>query len=394
MSKPSDLTNKSDYIPWVNGLKGLACLGVFLHHYFLAHRNGAVFGPLMDAGKERIASKTEIFLASNTAGFFINGNYHVTVFLLISAFLLARQIFLLTAKEDNITNKLSNIAIKRYFRLLIPVGFFSILNWVLIKVLTFSGLNYVHKATELNFKDLLVHIFVGVWSSEDALLLGPLWMMNYLFAGSFIAMLLAIMAGKDRKFMWLFYGLVTIYFYYANAYFFVTALGVDLAYLTCRTSFSSKVDAMKGVPKYIIGILLLGISIFLGGYPTHFVDNNIYAKFNGIRDAKPMIYVILHGLGAFFLVVSIYFLKPLSKLLSSKVFNFFGNISMGVYLIHIMVIEYFSYFFNDVLKNSMSYIPAFWLSFTVTCVITILLAFISSKTIEKGGEKLIKKIFH
>ena len=379
-----------NYLSWLNGLKGIACMGVFLHHFFLANRNGAVFGPLINP---ETATPREIFLSTNTAGFFLNGSYHVCVFLLVSAFLLARQVFLLTAKEENITEKLSGIVIKRYFRLLIPVGFFCLLNWFLIKGLTATGLNYVHKTTELTFIQLLSHIFVRVWTLPDTEMIGPLWMMTYLFVGSFIAIITALMAGKERKHMWIIYLVATAFFFHSNPFYFVSMLGVDIAYLTERTGLIGRIEKGAKPLVIILGVILLALSVILGGYPTYYISDNFYKYFNKLRENIANFYVVMHGLGAFCLVLSVYFLKPFAQFLSLKVFRFLGDISMGIYLIHIMVIEYFGYFFLDVLKQKMAFIPAFWVAFLVVCVITLLLAWCSKNTIEKWGEKLIKRMF-
>lgn len=383
-------SNKNNnYIPWLNGLKGFACISVLLHHWFAATRNGAIFGSVL--GKENL-SAFEICMSSEPIGFILNGNFQVCIFLLVSAFLISRQIFSITASSENAVQRISNVIIKRYFRLLFPVGFYCLLDWVLLKVLTATGLNYINKVSELSFFKLISHILVRVWAMPDNKMLGPLWMMTYLFIGSFVAVLLSLMHGKDRKHMWLFYLLATGLLLFANPYYMISALGVDLAYLTEKTDFKKVIISFKPYIKIVIGLVLLALGIILGGYPSYYISDNLYSYLNPLSEAIVNFYVVMHGLGAFFIVLSIYFLKPLDLLFSSKPFQFLGNVSMGVYLIHSMVVEYLGYYVIDRLKLRMSFIPAFWLTALIIVLITLVLAFISSKTIEKWSERLVKRI--
>lgn len=381
---------KKEYLPWINGLKGIACMGVLLHHYFLGTMSAVYFGAEMPS---KTASGIDVWLASSPAGFFLNGNYHVCVFLVISAFLLSRQVFGAMKKEDGFISKISDMVGKRYFRLLVPIGFFSLLNWILIKVLTVTNLNFSGKTTDLSFVQLISHIVVRVWTIPDSELLGPLWMIYYLFVGSFIAILLSLMAGKDRKWIFILYLFSLFFFVHSEPYYYVIVLGVILAYLTERTKLLDVINQKKGL--FLgLGILFLALTIYFGGYPSYFFATSpAYHYLNPLKENVNLFYVVMHGIAAFLLILSVLFIKPFAKFLSLKFFTFLGDISFSVYLIHIMVIEYLGYYLVDFFTGKIGFIGAIWSSLLICTALTIGLSFVSKLTIERFGEFLVKKLF-
>lgn len=100
-------------IKWLDGLKGLACLAVFAHHFFLAFLPAAFYG---DAGMSHTDNGWDIMLAQSPIGVVINGNFMVAIFCLVSGMVLSMQVMKLEDKKQ-----ISAIIVKRYPRLMLPI---------------------------------------------------------------------------------------------------------------------------------------------------------------------------------------------------------------------------------------------------------------------------------
>lgn len=73
-------------ITWIDGLKGIACLLIFTHHFSLEYFNGAYFGETMES---RLPFRLDIRLSYEPYGILTNGNFWVCVFVTLAAFLTA-----------------------------------------------------------------------------------------------------------------------------------------------------------------------------------------------------------------------------------------------------------------------------------------------------------------
>lgn len=103
---------KDEREKWIDGLRGIACIIVFVHHFYLT------FGSICFGINELI--KIRPF------GIIANGNYSVCLFLTISAYLQGTQIY-----KSNDIEKTRMIIFKRYFRLAFPVFFSSFFSYLI-----------------------------------------------------------------------------------------------------------------------------------------------------------------------------------------------------------------------------------------------------------------------
>ena len=97
---------------WIDNLKGIACVIVFIHHCYLA------FSSICYGINELVRIKPFNII--------ISGNYAVCTFLIISAYLVSTQIYKSCGVE-----KLKKIIFKRYFRLVFPVFFSSLISYLI-----------------------------------------------------------------------------------------------------------------------------------------------------------------------------------------------------------------------------------------------------------------------
>ena len=78
----------NDRVLWIDGLRGIACLAIFAHHF------GCCFYPVTQYGpKGEMATPLGVALAQSPLGVLLNGNFWVCVFCVIAGFVAARSHF-------------------------------------------------------------------------------------------------------------------------------------------------------------------------------------------------------------------------------------------------------------------------------------------------------------
>ena len=95
---------------YVDGLKGIACFAVFIHHFLLAFYPRCYFGKMVVGHME---GNIEEVISQSPFSVMIVGNFMVCIFLLVSSFLLSRQLLVHNSKEYA-----TQMTLKRYPRLM------------------------------------------------------------------------------------------------------------------------------------------------------------------------------------------------------------------------------------------------------------------------------------
>lgn len=392
---------KKERFAFLDGLKGFACLGVFTHHFFLSFFPASYFGT--DAAV-MTASGFDVSLSVEPYSFFVNGNFWVCLFLVISAFLLSNKIFQLRSKSAFDT--LSETLLKRYLRLMIPAALIGIFSYFLTDLLTRTGLNYLGKINSLSFPSFLYHAVVHMWIFVDSSVQGPFWMLHYLLFGSYLAILIALATPLKNRWTPLIHLFLTAVLGILNHYYVGIVLGVMICYLYhCRTSlqntfnngFFNKITiflVQNRILRSAAGILLLLAGLFLGAYPSYVKPDNIYRIFNAYAFRDPDAYELIHSIGAACLLASFFLLKELADFFSTKPFLFLGKISFSIYLVHSMLLEHVGYFImhkmNDLIGN---YSIAGILTYLILFSLLLPLSLACYYTIERFGNWVCRKLF-
>lgn len=385
----------SNRILWINGLKGVACLLVFCHHFFMTFYPGIYYG-------NEVASKTvsgiDLLMGYKPYGVFLNGNFAVCLFIMVSAFLYAVK----TMRADISEKKedLLSLCVQRYVRLMLSVALIGILYYILLKVLTVAGLNYIGMQSELSVPQLFAHILIFQWITYDSSVLGPLWCMYVIFLGTFISIFLSKLDAKKRWYMPFIYAILTPASMYVNQYYPAVVFGVLLADLLCYERVAQWSEYLtehrwktgflftQGF-RYVAGAVIIICGLFLGGYPSYAAPDNIIY---GLLSHMPGGFITIHIVGAAVLMAGLMIL-PKTVILSSKLINYFGNISFGVYLIHGVIINLLSYFMTDKFAAlTGNYSLGVLTCFIVTTVLVIVLSHIYNKYYEKAVTKISKSI--
>lgn len=142
-------------IKYLNGIRGLAALFVVANHFVVA------FYPALynsDINQIHTASAVELLIAKSPLNLFYNGNFAVCIFFILSGYVLSNKYFSTMDNEVLVAS-----AVKRYFRLLVPVFVTVLLVFFLMKISFFFN----NKAGALSFSDWWLGSF---WNFEPTLL--------------------------------------------------------------------------------------------------------------------------------------------------------------------------------------------------------------------------------
>ena len=416
---------KKERITFLDGLKGFACLGVFTHHFFLSFFPASYFGT---EAAVMTASGFDASLSVEPYSFFVNGNFWVCLFLVVSAFLVSNKIFQLRisyevlqgSASDSVSHEreqqcgqmpifdtLSATLLKRYLRLMIPAALIGIFSYFLTDLLTFTGLNYLGKVNVLSFPSFLYHAVVHMWIFVDSSVQGPFWMLHYLLFGSYLAILIALATPLKNRWTPLIHLFLTVVLGILNHYYVGIVLGVMICYLyhygislqkTSDRGCLAKIMSLltqNNILRSAVGILLLLTGLFLGAYPSYVKPDNIYRIFNAYAFRDPDAYELIHSIAAACLLASFFLLKGLADFFSTKPFLFLGKLSFSIFLIHSILLEHLGYFImhktNALIGN---YSFAGILTYLILFCLLIPLSFACYGTIERFGNWVCGKLFN
>lgn len=362
----------------MDGLKGIAAILIFVHHFCL------IFYPAIHFG-DAVLSKLynlDTVLSQSPFSVFLNGNFLVAIFCTISGAVISIQIMELPDK-----NKLADIIMKRYFRLMLPVVPVGLLIFVMLRyglfsnqeaaVYTQSPWAAMYYQSPMTFFQTLRSVFVDTWFWGDDTLSTAFWMLSQLFYGTFLSIILSIVCWKYKKHTWSIYVMLAFVFFNHGTLQLAFILGTLLTWLciNCSQCFN----------KYL-GCILFTIGIFLGGYPSGVTPTNVYRLFCDVN------YIDVHIVGAFFTLYGIWSLEKLQAVLSMPIFKGLGKISYSIYLIHIPLLFSFSTSLFLFVKEYMRYAYSAGLSLFVSIFVLIMAANMYNKTIENMCVQVQRKI--
>lgn len=345
--------NMSKHLDWVDGLKGISAIIVVLQHTFVT-----IFG-LSVSDNFRIPVVHNLW----------DGNFAVSVFIILSTILTCHGI---EKHRKELIKRYRYIVLKRYFRLVVPVGVVIVMMYLLNLAGLFYAEEFGAKTNNcwlMNSTETLIHL-------PGNILCAPLggcytilrvgWMLKYVFLGTMWVVILDLLLAERKNSSKLFLLAICTYiawkcdFYYINVVF-------GYAIYTFR-------DELRygGAKKYILLLVLLLI----------FCVSDLCYK----TDQWNMVRAIC--------IVCLVFISNCSiKILSMKPLVWLGNISMNIYLLHMMVLYMITCRMANALSLSLMDVSVM---FVVTLLITIVLAYAYTKFVEMrlNGvvDKFLKKL--
>jgi peptidoglycan/LPS O-acetylase OafA/YrhL len=382
------MANTDNKVAYLDGIRGVAALLVFFHHFLLAFYSGYYS---FNAGATHLHG-LDIAYGQSVFSVLSNGHFCVCVFFVLSGLVLSRKYFL--------TNKFEIIvsgAQRRFLRLYIPVASVIIIAYLLMQ----AGLFYNVAASKITHSEwwlgslwtfpdvtqkLLYSLTVGTMFRGDATFDTSLWTMSIEFMGSLLVFaFLALTHNTRNRPACLF--LVFCYFVFADDPFMAAFLfGISLNYVSATSGWWNKYC------KAVLVILLLFTGLFLGSYPTAGdVRNTTFAYFpRWLMDHHNWFHVI----GGYFLVLSFVLSPALQRVISRRPFRFLGYISFSFYLLHPLVIGSFACYLCLQLYQPLGYNAAVLVVFISTVCVCIFLSWLMTRYIDDPGIRLSKYVYN
>lgn len=310
---------------YFDGIKGLAALIVMLNHFVLCF------------------SSLSYLQYVPVVGMLFDGGMAVYMFVLLSAFGICCSL-----NKDDVDRTIVSVVIRRYFRLTLPLILPSLLAFVVLiigwnynlQVGNMSGNDWtiVLLPENAQLKQLTSGILVGVL--KGSALIKPLWMMKYIYLGTFLAIPFFYTQRKIRniyiRFAYL--SFFAILFYSVSPYYSATFLGIMLHQLhQIKTANSGMIP--------LVSILLVPF--------LHFYDVETTQFLRGV-----------------ILIIGIEYCEHIQKFLETKFFLKLNEISYQLYLVH-----------ATVLASACCYVYvcfplySYWLALALFVVITFVLSF-------------------
>lgn len=388
-------------IKWINGLKGIACLWVFFHHFALTFYKATLTGDMADSLTK---SGIDAAMAYQPYGIIVNGNVPVCLFIIISVFLYAGKVMKLKMQEKEVD--FLNIFMQRYLRLMLNVAVIGIGIYLINRIAAFFTPGLQLLPCDLNLIQLLLEILFFQWITPSARILGTLWTMEYFLLGAVLATFLGTWSSKKRWYMPFVYLVISFPMEYLLTHNFNIILGVILADIYYYNRIEQYLSFFKKETLYtrlcenvtfrnILGIIMILMGLFIGSYPSFATPVNpvhifLMKAFGKLFPASSM--TAIHGLGVFILMAGLLILTK-HPVLSTNIFDKLGNISMGVYLQHGIVIGLLGVkVIPSMLTSFENYHLTVLILFIITLILTLIAAWLYHILIEKWIDCIAKKV--
>lgn len=369
----------TERILWLDGIKGILCLLIFVHHFLL------IFFPAIHYGgiAPSYLNGFDTYLSQSPISVIFNGNYMVALFCVISAVVLSRSIMTTENKE-----KLAGAVVKRYFRLMLPVVAIGFVTFIFSQLGLFTNVEVGEAVSSpsavqsyrepMSFIDFIFSVLIRTWFYGDNTISPAYWMLSKLFIGSLVCMLISIFPWKFKRTSLIFYSILALAFLDRSDLILAFILGTMIGWATVY---------MKKLFNPYLGAAALIFGILLGGYPSGVEPTNFYRYINF------MSYIDWHILGAAATIFGLFSLSFLQNFFSKRPFLWLGKISYSVYLVHMLVLYSLATSLYMWLAPSTGYYTAVAISFVASTAVMLTLSYLYQKYVETGCNKLQGKMF-
>ena len=355
---------RSDKIYYLDGLRGVAALIVFLYHLAAAFYPGIAFN---DPSGTHLPRQFESSLALSPLNLLFSGELAVCVFFVLSGYVLSVGFF----SRPNRRAAAASFT-KRYVRLELPILCGVLVGWLII-VLGLAANLWVIPITKSrwlamffhsdpNLLHALRHAFLNVFLYGTYEYDPVLWTMRVELLGSYLVYALLFVLGASRL---RFPAYLLLIAWFRHTYYALFVIGMLLASLRPWT-------ADPGRRLRALGWCLFAAGMFLQSYPYGYSAKGSWYEYWGIlygfdervypRVAAPLI------------LAAVLLLPRLQDLLSRRPLQSLGRVSFSLYLVHFPIIASCSCF---VLLSLSPHIP-YNFAVLITLLFTVPLVFSAS----------------
>jgi peptidoglycan/LPS O-acetylase OafA/YrhL len=388
----------NERIHYLNGLRGILAIIVFIHHYLYAFYPDLVFG---GTSEEFISKKHSIswLMAYTPLNLVFNPGMAICFFFLLSGYV---QTYHYVKTDDPIF--LQRSFIKRYFRLAIPLLAIVLLLYIFhrLHLIRKEGIPYHDLSSEwsksmlpdnLNFLQVFNYALARCFNG-DASYYQILWTMSPELYNSWMVILLLMVTHRIRNKMplllvWLAFQCVFLQSFYSASF----TIGLLLSHLHLKsTSFNTLTS------KPLIKLLCLLLGLYFASYPfTGYEGITARTIYKPISFFDTIPHLISFVFGNLLLFIFIMHSARAKKILSRPTLLFFGEISFMFYLVHFLIVFSFSPWLYQVLQPRLVTMANAWLtglaSFAVVTLASYALYLCIDKPVVRLCNVYTKKLF-
>jgi len=335
-------------IGFLEGIRTLCIAAVMLHHFFFAFYPALITG---NANQAHTVSQIETIIARTPLNIFYNGNFAFFLLFVVSGFVLSYKFF-----QTGSIAIVQQSAIKRYFRLVIPVFFSVFVAYWFMRLNLFTNIpvalktySYNWLALSWNFKpDFFTMVYqglIGTFFFGTSNYNSVLWMMKYEFIGSFLVFGFLVLFGKLRT-RYLLYVILSLVF--MQTFYLSFILGIVLADLYVHDH-----PLLRKIHPLVLIILTI-TGIYFASFPIAMrTANTIYGVLRLPFIKSPSVFY--HSVGACMLLLVIFNVSWIKKFLSLKPLVSFAKFAFSLYLLHQIVLFSLTSYSFLILENKLPY---------------------------------------
>lgn len=352
-------------IKYIDSIKGIACIFVFLGHFYYGFYSHA----------SDVSIFAGIKLIHSVFRFLFNGTFCVALFSFISGFF----------TEQIKTGKAFFCAVvKRYFRISFPLLFLCLLIVAVGRTVTYSDSLYMAERlqnswlycvgrAELTLGSAIKAAFFDILFRGDSSFATQLWMLRPMFIGQLLLFFYYYVDYKNYKLNAVMKFLILLFsFVWSYPCFAVICGGM---YRKHSIWFSAKISSVTAV----CILLFVGITGHLRLY-------NYLPVIAGVDIPKNMQVIF-----AMLTIVSINQIKKIQKVLEKKILLFLGRLSFQIYLLHTLIIAAISCRLFMVMEK-VSYSYAYFIVSIITVFSVLIFSVLWLYTVEPLCKKMVNGV--
>lgn len=352
--------NENKRVKWIDGIKGVACILILVHHYFLGKFPASYYG----TARESMCNGLDVYFSQSVFSFFMTGNFFVHLYVLITGYVVTLQV---KKMQDN-KDRFIPFSVRRYIKLAIPL---------LVYCLIFFSRNIItdslsEKITAFNviLCGLVKILFLG--SIDFG---GHFWMLNVILVGGFAVSIFSANYWHFERKKMVILSLLVLFCILIN-HSMITILFAACFSGALLFFISESLDNLNFKNRSMIFTVLLFISIFLGAYPSGVIPDNYY-RFLILPVAKGLSPYFWHFIASFLFLASVSQLKIVKKFFEFSVIQKIAKYSYSFYICHGMGIESSEFLFNELVNNfHVDYVISSFICLPAAILITFVYAFI------------------
>jgi peptidoglycan/LPS O-acetylase OafA/YrhL len=370
---------KLDYL---ESLRGLAALVVVFAHYVLAFYPALYWAK---PGQVHTEGSLELFLSGTPFNLLYNGDFSVTIFFVLSGFVLSYKFF----QDRTAAVRLAPLVVKRYVRLLLPIAFSVSAAYLFLKgsLLFHQPASVLARSAWLagawqivpGLGDMLRESLFGALFLHQSSYNNVLWTMSFEFYGSLIVFgFLFLFRNSPRRGL----AYLVLILYFRRTYYLAFVLGI----LLCDW-YSREDNFLKKAGKGALAAAL-AVGLFMGSVPSaRPLAGTIYEFMSPVR---PLLW---HTLGAFLVMASVLHLPAAKAFLSWKPFVLLGRVSFSLYILHFLLIASLGCYLQVTFADYLGYHAASLLSFFISLPMILVASYYTYRYIDRSGIGLSQAVY-